>query len=245
MESKEPIRLQKFIAEAGICSRRAAETLIEEGRVAVDGKVAELGQKVIPGQHRVVVNGRLVKLPSKDESVVLLMNKPAGYVCTNADPHASKTVFDLLPPPLRKKRLFCAGRLDKDSEGMLILTSDGDLAQRLTHPSNRVTKRYRVTLTRPFDPKHIKPMLNGFEVEGERLKVEKVIQAKRGIDPEKNLEIHLEHGRKREIRRILETLGYTVARLSRFQIGRLPLRGVGPGNVRHLTRSEVEQLFNG
>lgn len=243
MESKEPIRLQKFIADHGICSRRAAEALIEEGRVTVDGQLAHLGQKIVPGEQRVVVNGKTVAPRAQAKAITVLMNKLPGVVCTNSDPYGNRTVFDLLPPVIARERLFCAGRLDKDSEGMLILTNDGELAQRLTHPSNRVIKRYRVTLTRPFDPKHIRPMLEGIVDEGERLSAEKVIPAKRGVDAQKNVEVHLEHGRKREIRRLFEAMGYRVKRLQRFQIGRLPLKGVGPGNVRPLTKKEIEMLF--
>ena len=242
MESKEPIRLQKFIAEMGVCSRRAAEELIVNGEVMVDGKPAVLGQKITPGRERVVVRGKTLK-PVVRPMLTLLMNKPRGVVCTNSDPFGNRTVFDLLPPPAQKERLFCAGRLDKDSEGMLILTNDGALAQRLTHPSNRVIKRYRVLLTRPFDPVHIKVMLNGMEVDGERLQVERIIPLKRSQAPDRDLEVHLEHGRKREIRRLFEALGYRVERLARFQIGRLQLRGVSPGRARPLSGKEVELLF--
>ncbi len=240
----ETVRLQKFMADMGVCSRRAAEELISNGEVVVDGKPAQLGQKITPGVERVVVRGKTIK-PVARPTLTLLMNKPRGVVCTNSDPFGNRTVFDLLPPPAQKERLFCAGRLDKDSEGMLILTNDGALAQRLTHPSNRVIKRYRVLLTRPFNPEHTRVMLNGMDVEGERLKVERIIQIKRSQAPERDLEVHLEHGRKREIRRLFEALGYRVERLARFQIGRLQLRGVSPGRARPLSQMEIEMLFGG
>ncbi|MBN1404665.1 MAG: rRNA pseudouridine synthase [Opitutales bacterium] len=244
MDSKsEEVRIHKYIAEMGICSRRAAEQLIEEGAVTVDGQPAQIGQKVNPELQRIVVNGRTLKPSQRPATVTLLMNKPRGVLCTNDDPFGGRTVFDILPPVYQSMRLFCAGRLDKDSEGMLVMTSDGELAQQLMHPSRRVIKRYRVLLTKPFDPKHIRVLLSGVEVEGERLSAEKIIMMKRSAAPERDLEIHLQHGRKREIRRMMEFLGYYVERLARFQIGRLVLRGIGPGKVKQLSKSEIEMML--
>lgn len=237
------VRIHKFIADMGVCSRRAAEGLIREGNVTVDGVPATIGQKVDPYTQRVVVNGQTLKASRMPTAVTLLMNKPRGVVCTNDDPFHAKTVFDILPPVFAGQRLFCAGRLDKESEGMLILTSDGNLAQQLMHPSRNVIKRYRVLLTKPFDPTHIKVLLNGVEVEGERLSAEKIILLKKTMAPGRDLEIHLVHGRKREIRRMLESLGYLVERLARFQIGNLRLRGIGPGKVKALSPAEIDQLF--
>ncbi len=237
------VRIHKFIAEMGVCSRRAAEQLISDGQVTVDGVPATIGQKVDPFAQRIVVCGKTLKAAKKPEALVLMMNKPRGVVCTNDDPFGAKTVFDILPPLFAKSRLFCAGRLDKDSEGMLILTGDGELAQKLMHPSMNVIKRYRVLLTKPLDPSHIKVLLNGIEVEGERLSAEKVIVLKKTSAPGRDLEIHLVHGRKREIRRMVEALGYFVERLARFQIGKLRLRGIGPGHVRALNKEEIDLMF--
>lgn len=227
----------------GVCSRRAAEELIREGNVTVDGVPATIGQKVDPYEQRIVVNGQTLKASRRPPTVTLLMNKPRGVICTNDDPFKSKTVFDILPPVFANMRLFCAGRLDKDSEGMLILTSDGELAQKLMHPSRRVIKRYRVLLTKPFSPEHIKVLLNGVDVDDERLSAEKIIPIKKTTAPGRDLEIHLQHGRKREIRRMMEYLGYYVERLARFQIGGLRLRGIGPGHVKQLSKAELDQLF--
>lgn len=242
-KSEKLVRIHKFIADMGVCSRRAAEELIREGSVTVDGVKAEIGQKVDPVTQRVVVNGQTLKASHMPPSVTLLMNKPRGVVCTNDDPFSAKTVFDILPPVFAGMRLFCAGRLDKDSEGMLVLTSDGDLAQQLMHPSRNVIKRYRVLLTKPFAPEHIKVLLNGVEVEGERLSAEKIFVLKKTQAPGRDLEIHLQHGRKREIRRMMESLGYFVERLARYQIGGLRLRGIGPGNVKQLSQNEIDQMF--
>jgi 23S rRNA pseudouridine2605 synthase len=244
MTEPNAIRLQKLIADNGLCSRRQAEVWITEGLVSVNGKPAQLGQKAIPGKDKIIVNGRRLTV-RETEPVTLLMNKPRGVICSNGDPYHNKTVFDLVPPPYNRERLFCAGRLDKDSEGLLILTSDGDLTNRLTHPTHRIIKRYNIVLSKPFLQQHIRVMLNGFEVEGEKLKAEKIIVATEGDDPEFRLEIHLEHGRKREIRRMLEHLGYFVKRLQRFQIGSLKIRGVSPGRCRPLSKKEIELLLEG
>ncbi|MCD8483908.1 MAG: pseudouridine synthase [Verrucomicrobia bacterium] len=161
------VRLQKHLADQGIASRRQAETLIAEGRVEVNGEPAQLGQKIMPGMDRITLDGQLIRA-QKVTSVVLAMHKPKGVLCSNEDPHHERTVFDLLPSIYREHRLFCAGRLDKDSEGLLILTNDGALSQQLTHPSNNVIKKYHVTVHKPFDAKDIRTMLNGITYEGER-----------------------------------------------------------------------------
>jgi 23S rRNA pseudouridine2605 synthase len=237
------IRLQKVIADHGICSRRKAEELITEGRVFVNGRAAELGQRVFPGKDAIKVNGRLLQRETV-ERVVLMLNKPRGFVCTNADPHNPQTVFDLVPPPWNRQRLFCAGRLDKESEGMLLLTNDGEFAQRLTHPSGMVVKRYLVTLSKPLQAAHIPKLLEGVKVEGELLRALKIIPATTGENPERRLEVHLGQGRKREIRRMFEFLGYFVDRLRRVQIGCLVMRGIAKGRVRPLKNKEVDLLFS-
>lgn len=242
MESQDLIRIQKFLADQGVCSRREAETWIRAGEVTVNGKPATLGQKIDPRSDRVAVGGQGVSWRRPDP-VTLAMHKPRGVICSNRDPHHSRTIFDLVPPPWNRMRLFCAGRLDKDSEGLLILTSEGDLSQRLTHPAHQVIKRYLVTLTRPFDQQHGPMLLRGLMVEGELLKAEKVVPVKKGRLAPDTLEVHLGHGRKREIRRMLEFLGYRIDRLCRFQIGNLTLRGLGPGRVRLLGRKDIDLLF--
>lgn len=242
--NSDTVRLQKVMAEQGIASRRQSEVMIEEGRVEVNGETAHLGQKVNPMQDLISIDGKRIMLPrTKPKTIVLAMHKPKGVLCSNADPHHEKTVFDLVPPSLNSGRLFCAGRLDKESEGLLIITNDGALSLKLTHPSQRVVKRYRVTLDKPFDEKHIKNLLGGITWEGERLKVERVIPDKTP-GPITKLEVHLNHGKKREIRRLFIALGYGVKRLQRFQIGRLPLRGISKGKCRLLTEDEVARLFD-
>lgn len=238
----ESVRIQKYLAERGVCSRREAEKLITEGGIMVNGKEATIGQKIVPGKDRVVVQGRGVAA-QRSRAVTLAMNKPTGVVCTNFDPHNARTVFDYVPSPFNKERLFCAGRLDKDSEGLLIITSDGALSQKLTHPSYRVVKRYQVTLTRPFDATHIPVLLRGFEDEGEFLKAEKVFRMQGVADADRRVEVHMEHGKKREVRRLFERMGYFVERLVRTQIGGLTLRGIGAGRVKVLSTKEISLLF--
>lgn len=240
--SSERVRLQKFMADEGVASRRQSEVMIEEGQVEVDGKIAELGTKVDPAKNVVTVNGKRIGGRGHKATLVLAVHKPRGYLCSNRDPHHERTVFTLLPPSLAKERLFCAGRLDKESEGLVILTNDGALSQRLTHPSNQIVKRYRVLLDRPFDLKHTRNLLQGITWEGERLKVEKVIPEKVTTEI-RRLELHLGHGKKREIRRLLIALGYGVKRLQRFQIGGLKLRGIASGRAKVLQEDEIEQLF--
>lgn len=238
------VRIQKFLADQGICSRRAAEEMIAHGEVLVNGIPAELGQKIVPGRDRLNVQGRHVHARTT-EKVSLLMNKPRGVICSNEDPHNDRIVFDLLPAPWNKMRLFCVGRLDKDSEGLLILTNDGDLAHRLTHPSSGIVKRYHVEVSKPFNHEHIRVLQTGVSVDGERLQADKVIPAQRKFSgADRQLEIHLHHGRKREIRRMLEHLGYFVERLQRYQIGKLVLRGLGPGHVRLLTARDLKLVFD-
>lgn len=216
--------------------------MIEEGRVTVNGRLAELGSKVVPGVDRISLDEHPVQA-NETPSLVIAIHKPRGYLCSNADPHHERTIFNLLPSHLDGERLFCAGRLDKESEGLLILTNDGSITQRLTHPSHRVIKRYAVTLDQPFQEKHTKNLLSGITWEGERLKVEKVVPKKRGGEI-RHLEVHMQHGKKREIRRLFHALGYEVKRLQRFQIGNLHLRGLGLGKCKRLGAHEIEQLFS-
>ena len=242
MPFSEPIRLERFLAGAGLCSRRAARVLIAAGEVSVNGQPAVLGTKVSGDADRVEVQGRRVQ--SRQPRVTLAMHKPRGLLCSNSDPHHARTVFSELPPPWSGHRFFCAGRLDKESEGLLILTTDGDLAQRLTHPSHRVVKRYRVVLDREYPRTQLARLLHGVIVEGERFQVEhaSLVHPRPGGGASE-LDVHLHHGKKREIRRLFLALGYHVRRLRRYQIGALCLPGLPAGAVKPLTEAEVRLLF--
>ena len=242
MSEPEEQRIQKIIAQAGICSRREAERLIDEGKVRVNGKIAQLGDKATPNAAIFVENKPI--LQKAERPITLIMNKPKGYLCTNSDPFAEKTVFQLLQPEFQRLRLFCAGRLDKDSEGLLVLTNDGALANRISHPGTEITKRYRVVLHRDFDKADIPKLLNGIEYEGDFLKAEKVVPA-----PDVNegsarrLEVHLHHGKKREIRRLFEAHRYFVKKLVRVQIGGLVLKNIPKGGVKVLGQKDIDRLF--
>ena len=238
------VRLQKFLADAGICSRRAAEQLIAQSEVWVNGRPAELGQKIDPASDKVVVDGRQVRGAAVQPKITVAVHKPRGLICSNDDPHNPETVFALLPPKLAKHRFFCAGRLDKDSEGLVILTTDGDLAQRLTHPSNEVTKRYLVVLERGFPREKIHRLLNGIIADGERLKVEYANLINPGPGGlASSLDVHMHHGKKREIRQLFLGLGYPVKRLKRYQIGAFSLRGISARSGKQLSPAEIESLF--
>lgn len=232
------MRIHKFLAQAGICSRREAERLVSEGLVTINGKVAGTGQPVDPAVDVVRYRGREVKSVSRN--VVLMMNKPRGFLCTNVDSHGGHTVFEMVPPEYKALRLFCVGRLDKDSEGLLLLTNDGALANKVMHPSGGVIKKYEVHLNRDYDSKLTPKLLKGAMEEGELLRFKKVI---RSPDDPKQLEVHLDQGRKREIRRLFEIFGFHVKVLKRFQIGSLVLRKMPLGDCRPLSRKEIDLIF--
>jgi 23S rRNA pseudouridine2605 synthase len=237
------VRLQKFLADAGVCSRRAAEIQIAEKNVWVNGLVAVLGQKIDPATDKITVNGKTVRSLAQPK-ITFALHKPRGLVCSNDDPFNPETIFSLLPRELAKFRFFTAGRLDKDSEGLVIITTDGDLAQRLTHPSNEVVKRYLVVLETGFPRDKIPRLLRGVTIEGEKLKVEyaNLINANAG-GLATSLDVHMHHGKKREIRQLFLALGYPVKRLKRYQIGAFPLRGIPLRAGKQLSPSQIESLF--
>jgi 23S rRNA pseudouridine2605 synthase len=234
------MRIHKFLAQAGVCSRREAERLVAEGVVQVNGKIAVTGQPVDPAVDVVRCRGQHIKPLAR--TVVLMMNKPRGFLCTNDDSHGGQTVFDMVPPEYKQLRLFCVGRLDKDSEGLLLLTNDGALANKVMHPSGGVIKRYEIVLNRDYDPALTPRLLKGAMEDGELLRLKKLI---RHPDDPAHLEVHLDQGRKREIRRLFEIFGFHVKMLRRFQIGGLILRKMPAGDCRPLSRKEIEEIFEG
>ncbi|MEZ0216928.1 MAG: pseudouridine synthase [Rariglobus sp.] len=244
MTDSEPIRLQKYLAETGICSRRDAEVLIREGEVWVNAVKAIPGQKVTPGVDRVTVSGKSIKNTKPQPKITLAMHKPRGLVCSNDDPFNPQTVFDLLPREFSKYRFFCAGRLDKESEGLLILTTDGELANRLMHPSNVVVKRYFVALKKAFPQSRIPQLVRGITVDGEHLKVETATLVNAGKSAEsESMDVSMHHGKKREIRVLFGKLGYDVKRLRRYQIGSFPLKGIPMRAMKQLSLKEINSLF--
>jgi 23S rRNA pseudouridine2605 synthase len=230
-------RLQRLLASAGFGSRRQCEELIEEGRVAVDGQiVTKLGTTADPEVNKVHVDGVLLK---KRKSVYYAVNKPVGFVTTNRDPQGRNRVVDLVPPD---ERVFPVGRLDRNSEGLILLTNDGELAQRLTHPKFGVRKIYRVTVAGKVDGETMKQMRKGIYIAEGFVRVEgaKLIKS-RGRSTE--MEIVLREGKNREIRRILARLGHKVQHLRRIAIGPLRLGDIPPGAYRVVRHEEVKKLW--
>lgn len=216
--------------------------MIEEGRIEIDGRTAQLGDKIVPGKNQVSVDGRSIR-KQKFERMVLAINKPRGLLCSHSDPHHSETIFDLLPDELREMKWILVGRLDKESEGLVILTNDGDFAHRISHPSYSMTKRYRVELNRPLNATQIAKLIKGVEWKGERLQADKVIPLKNPKSEERGMaEVHLHHGRKHEIRNLFYAFGYRVRRLRRTQIGSFTLKALPIGTVRVLSPAEIELL---
>jgi len=243
MLDPQTVRIQKFLADAGVCSRRAAEFLVVDKDVWINGKVAILGQKVHPEVDKIVVRGKQVRT-TQQPRMTLAVHKPRGLVCSNDDPNNPHTVFDLLPRELEKFRFFCAGRLDKDSEGLVILTNDGDLANRLMHPRNTVVKRYFVKLEEPFPAKRLPTLRKGVMIEGERHRVEYAALVNPSRSQEAlDLDVWMHHGKKREIRQLFMALGFEVRRLRRYQIGSFPLRGIPLRAGKQLSIKEIQSLF--
>jgi 23S rRNA pseudouridine2605 synthase len=231
------VRLQKFLADAGVASRRASEQIIVAGRVTVNGQPAlELGTKVEPGDQ-VAVDGKPVKPKRK---IYLAMNKPPGLVCTRNDEHQRPTIFQLLPREW--DFLHSVGRLDYASEGLLFLTNDGEFSLRLTHPRFGVRKIYVATVEGRVEADMLGRFTHGILHEGERLKAEKarVIASGHGKSV---VELELAEGKYREVRRLFEAEGLTVRQLRRVQIGKIKLGELRLGRWRTLTEAEIKSLL--
>lgn len=236
-----PVRLQKYLSQAGAASRRAAEELIRAGRVRVNGVIAaELGVKVEPGRDTVEVDGAVV---GHARRTWIAVHKPPGVVSTRHDPQGRRTVYDILPP--RYRRLFHVGRLDRDSEGLMLLTNDGDAAHRLLHPSFEVEREYEVEIDRRLAAADRSRLLAGVQLEDGPARAIRVRALRAPADRGHRLRIVLREGRKREVRRLLEAVGYRVRRLVRVRYGPLELGDLAPGAWRPLTDTEVACLTAG
>ena len=226
------MRLNRFLAAAGLGSRRSCEELILKGSVSINGSVCrDLSTRVLP-EDDVRLSGRVIHAFAPR---TILLNKPAGYTCTRSDKHAERTIFDLLPSDTG--HLFHVGRLDKESEGLLLLTNDGVLAQDLMHPSKGVDKEYEVILDKTFTDRDAASLRRGTWIEGSVARIESV----RNLAPNK-IQIILHQGIKRQIRVMLGQLGFKVKRLNRVRLGPLTLRGVKPGSYRDLRKEDLEIL---
>ncbi len=234
----EPMRLNRYLARAGVASRRKADELISAGQVRINGQtVTELGTQVAPGD-RVDVGGRIVSL---GEKIYLLLNKPGDTITTASDEKGRKTVLDLIDLPEDERAgLFPVGRLDRHTVGVLLLTTDGELAHRLTHPSYEIEKLYRVRTKDSIKPHQIDQLLTGVELEDGKAAFDQAIY----LDPKDHHEIavSLHEGRNRQIRRMLESLGHEVETLERVRYAGLSTDGVRRGKWRRLLPHEVAKL---
>jgi 23S rRNA pseudouridine2605 synthase len=232
-------RLQKILAKAGISSRRKAEELIQQGMVSIDGKiVTDMGIKLDPQHHQITVNGKTVATP--EQKVYFLLNKPAGYVTTVNDPQNRPIVTSLLKDV--QQRVFPVGRLDLNTEGALLLTNDGDLANRILHPRNEVTKTYVAEVSGHPSSKDISLLEKGIEIEGKKTWPARIKLLDRTKNASKyQLTIH--EGRKRQIRKMFTAIGFPVITLKRIAYGRLKLENLKTGQYRPLSQKDIQQIF--
>lgn len=251
------VRLQKALADAGVASRRRSEELIATGRVAIDGIVATLGTRVDPELQQITVDG--TPIAGATPHVYLALHKPHGVTSTVADRHAAMTVIDLVPREILASagRLYPVGRLDRDSEGLLLLTNDGDWAQQVLHPSHGVEREYAVAMPGALVPDQVDALRGGIELEEGTARLLALRPASRTetaslldllgapLEPLAWYRVTLGQGWKRQVRRMFGAVGVPVARLVRVRIGTLRLGALAPGQVRRLTPSQVESLGSG
>jgi pseudouridine synthase len=237
-------RLQKYLAHAGIASRRHAEELISAGVVTVNGQVvSEQGSRIHPDTDEVRVHGEPVR-PAAGSFIYILLNKPAGTMSTVSDPQGRRTVLDLLPEEWRRQRIYPIGRLDWDTEGLLLLTNDGKLTLHLTHPRYALPKEYHALVAREPSPSELKQLVDGILLSGHPRPTAPArlwIIERQGAATWIGLEIH--EGRNRQVRRMLEAIGCPVLRLRRVRVGPIRLGNERPGSFRRLTEEEVTALY--
>lgn len=231
------MRINKFLAAAGVASRRECDKLVTEGKVTVNGKIAELGLEV-QETDEVFVEGRKVVI-QKNEYYIL--NKPKGYICSVSDDKGRKTVMDLMP--VNVGRIYPVGRLDYDSEGLLILTTDGELAQKLTHPSNEIPKTYLVKIEGTLTEAALNPIRSGIEIDGYMTKKCKahIVETNKSYT---KVHITITEGKNREVRRMFAAIGKEVQLLKRIKVGELTLRGLDRGACRKLSKPEIDYLMS-
>lgn len=233
------VRLQKFLSEAGVASRRASEELIRAGKVQVNGTtIRTLGSRVDPEVDKVTVRGKPARIKRK---LYVALNKPRGCVCSRQDERGRQTVYDCLPKEWTN--LFTVGRLDYESEGLIFLTNDGDFSLRLTHPRYGVRRKYLARVDGFVGEESVRRLLAGIQDQGERLKAQSVRVHRSGRSGSV-VELDLTEGRNREVRRMFGALGLTVSRLERIQIGRIKLGELRPGRWRTLTEDEIKTLLS-
>ena len=234
------MRINKFLAECGLASRRNCETLVTDGRVKINGKkVTNLATEVNEETDLVSVDDKPVKPIGKH--LYILLNKPKGYVCTTSDEHGRKTVMDFFAGKYEGKRLFPVGRLDYDTEGMLLLTTDGDLSNRLMHPRNEITKTYVAKIEGEISEEELNKLREGVVLDGVKTKKSKVKLL--GYDGKiSRIEVVISEGRNRQVRRMFESINRDVVFLKRVAIGEIKLGGLYRGNFRELKPNEIDYL---
>ncbi len=234
--ASDEMRLNRYIANAGVCSRREADTFIAAGMVTVNGKpVTEMGVKVKPGDE-VRFDGRRL---NPEKKVYLLLNKPKNFVTTTDDPHADKIVMDLVKDAC-SERIYPVGRLDRNTTGVLLFTNDGDLSKRLTHPSHNMRKVYQVSLDKPVEKNHLEDIANGIELEDGKIASDDISYINDEEKTEVGIEIH--SGKNRIVRRIFEHFGYRVKKLDRVYFAGLTKKNLPRGKWRLLSEKEVHFL---
>lgn len=238
MANSNLVRLQKFMADCGVASRRKSEEIIEAGKVKVNGHVAHIGDKINPKKDLVTVRGK--RINSVKRNYYIMLHKPRGYVTTVSDELGRKTVMDLVSDV--KARIYPVGRLDKDSEGLLLLTNDGSFANAVSHPGHNFAKVYRVTVRPSVDDVILFKLRNGVEIDGRKTApcdVNVIVEEQGRVV----LEFILREGRNRQIRKMCEAVGLQVARLKRVSVGSLKLGMLPQGKWRELTDNEVKKLL--
>jgi 23S rRNA pseudouridine2605 synthase len=228
------MRVNKYLALCGVASRRNSDTLISEGRVRVNGRECLPGKDVTPGKDVVTVDGK--KVFPIENHVYLMMNKPKGYVTTTSDDKDRKTVLDIIKE--KDVRIFPVGRLDYDTEGLLLLTTDGRFANLLTHPAHEIPKTYVVRVRGEIREDELSKLKNGIVIDGEKTKKCRV-SLKEAAEGESRIEVVISEGRNRQVRRMFETLGREVVFLKRTAVGKLKLGGLPRGEYRRLTPKEI------
>ena len=229
----ELIRLNKYISQSGLCSRRAADELIKKGKVQVNNKLCDQVGTKINKNDKVIVNKKLIK---PEKNIYVLLNKPKDYISTNKDTHNRRVVFDLIKGI--NERLFSVGRLDRKTTGLLLLTNDGDIAKKLTHPSYQIKKIYSVTLEKKISNDEISQIKNGLFIEDEYIKVDNVERLEK--DYEVGIEIHM--GKNRIVRKIFESLNHRVSKLDRVLFGPFTKKDLPRGKWRILNQNEIRNL---
>lgn len=239
MDNQEKVRIQKIIADAGIASRRKAEELITAGAVTVNGKKAKLGDKADPYKDRINVAGRDIVLRKNSKKYYIMLHKPRGFITTMSDEGGRKCVAELIDDV--PARLFPVGRLDRESEGLLLMTNDGAFANMISHPSTHFPKTYRVTVRPRITEDQLTKLTTGIVIEG-RMSMPAAIHVVKSEQDRTVLEIVLEEGRNRQIRKMCEAIGLEVARLKRTAVGPIRLGMLQPGKYRELTPDEMRAI---